>query len=198
MSQEFWNQRYEEFPYSYGTEPNVFFREQLSGWPVGRLFLPAEGQGRNAVFAARMGWEVVACDISEVGKDQALALAGKFGVDIDYRVAEFGELILAPAYFDAVGLIFAHFPEEVRRKYHRRLLHALKPGGRLVMEAFSKQQLGRTSGGPRTLDMLYEVSALEEDFQGMASLVVEQVEVELDESEFHRGSASVIRVVGVK
>ncbi|MEY3051852.1 MAG: hypothetical protein RLY31_1637 [Bacteroidota bacterium] len=198
MNQEFWNKRYEEFPYSYGTEPNVFFRQQLAGWSAGRIFLPAEGQGRNAVFAARSGWEVIACDISEVGKDQALSLAGRFGVDIDYRVVEFGELILAPAYFDAIGLIYAHFAEDVRRKYHRRLLYSLKPGGRLVMEAFSKDQLGRSSGGPRSLDMLYDVAALEEDFHGMSSLRVEQLETELDESEFHRGMASVIRVVGVK
>lgn len=195
---DFWNKRYEEHPYVYGVEPNQFFKKSLELLSKGRIFLPAEGQGRNAVYAARQGWEVIACDFSDVGRQQAEELAARYEVEIDYRVAEFGELILAPNYFDCIALIYAHFPAENRRRYHRRLFNSLKPGGTLILEAFSKEQLGKSSGGPQSLDMLYSEEELGEDFQGLSQLQIHTEEILLEEGAFHQGAASVVRLIGVK
>ncbi len=193
-----WNQRYAEPEYAYGTDPNVFFKSQLDLLRPGRLFLPAEGEGRNAVYAMLQGWEVIACDQSEEGMKKAEQLAARYSLSIDYRVAEFGEMILAPNYFNCVGLIYAHFPAEFRKLYHKKVFNTLKPGGTIILEGFSKEQLGKNSGGPKSLDLLFSEAELRAEFDGMSSLKITTEEVELAEGKYHRGAASVVRLVGVK
>ncbi len=83
---DFWNVRYSEEIYAYGTAPNVFFSSELKKLPPGKALFPAEGEGRNAVYAATCGWNVIAFDQSEAGKEKALQLAAKKGVEIDYAV----------------------------------------------------------------------------------------------------------------
>ena len=72
---DFWNERFGKEEFIYGTEPNQFFKEQLQNLEIGTLLLPAEGEGRNAVYAATQGWEVSAFDISEQGRVKAIFLA---------------------------------------------------------------------------------------------------------------------------
>ncbi len=196
--QDFWNKRYAEPAYAYGTDPNQFFKSQLDLLKPGRLFLPAEGEGRNAVYAILQGWEVIACDQSEEGMRKAEQLAARYGASIDYRVAEFGEMILAPNYFDCVALIYAHFPADKRRLYHKKAVNTLEPGGTLILEGFSKEQTGKPSGGPQNPDMLFSEAELRAEFAGLSFLKITSEEVELAEGEFHRGLASVVRLVGVK
>lgn len=193
---EFWNQRYGAEDYAYGIHPNAFFKAQLGRLEPGRLLLPAEGEGRNAVYAARQGWSVHGFDYSEAAREKALRLAREHGVDIDYRLATYEEIDWPESSFDCLALIFAHVPAEKRRAYHRKLTGYLKPGGKLLLEAFAKGQLGRDSGGPKNLAMLFSREELEEDFAGLAELHIEETETELDEGPFHRGPAAVIRVVG--
>ena len=75
----FWDERYSTDEFIYGKEPNEFFRENLLKIRPGKLFLPGEGEGRNAVFAAKNGWTVDATDQSEIGKLKALKLASESG-----------------------------------------------------------------------------------------------------------------------
>jgi SAM-dependent methyltransferase len=198
---EFWNQRYAADDYAYGEAPNEFFRASLEVLKPGRILLPADGEGRNGVFAATLGWEVVSFDISDEGRAKALRLAEKKGVSIEYQVVSMDEVDFPPASFDAVALIYAHFPESVRRAWHRRISEWLRPGGRLIMEAFSKGHLpyvmadGRV-GGPRDLSMLYTVEDIREDFSGYREVMSEECEVELTEGAFHVGMGKVVRWVG--
>lgn len=198
---EFWDQRYAADDYAYGEAPNEFFRASLEGLTPGRILLPADGEGRNGVFAATLGWEVVSFDISDEGRAKALHLAEKKGVSIEYQVVSMDEVDFPPASFDAVALIYAHFPESVRRAWHRRISEWLRPGGRLIMEAFSKGHLpyvmadGRV-GGPRDLSMLYTVEDIREDFSGYREVMSEEREVELTEGAFHVGKGKVVRWVG--
>ena len=74
---EFWEIRYAEKQYAYGENPNVYFKEQLDKLKPGKILLPAEGEGRNAVYAAKQGWEVMAFDLSSEGKNKAEKLAAK-------------------------------------------------------------------------------------------------------------------------
>ena len=195
---DFWNERYAATDYVYGDEPNVFFKHQLDLLMPGKILLPAEGEGRNAVYAASMGWHVTACDFSEEGQKKAEKLALSKGVTIDYRLAEFGELIIAPEYFDCIGLVFAHFTTDTRALYHKRIIRALKPGGTIILEAFAKKQLGKPSGGPKNLDTLFSEEELRKEFASLSFLDITNAEVVLQEGEFHRGPASVIRLVGKK
>ena len=185
---EMWDERFGQEAYAYGKEPNTFFKKTLDALPKpGRILLPAEGEGRNAVYAASQGWRVDAFDISTAGRDKALRLAAKRGVHIHYQIADYQSADIETGAYDAVGLIFAHIHERHRRDVHRRLTTALRPGGTMILEAYSKKQLKYETGGPPTEDLLYTVDALREDFAGLAVVRLEQIETEIREGKYHHG-----------
>ncbi|MEO0338336.1 MAG: class I SAM-dependent methyltransferase, partial [Bacteroidota bacterium] len=170
MNKEFWNQRYSANDYAYGKAPNVFFAEQLRQLTPGKILLPADGEGRNSVFAATLGWEAIAFDISSEGKQKAEQLANEKNVSIEYLVGDLESLDLAPQSFDAMALIYAHFPPAIKSKYHQLLQKYLKPGGIVILEAFSKTHLHYRDknpkvGGPNNLGMLFSEAEIEEDFK---------------------------------
>jgi len=195
MDSEFWDQRYKASEFVYGIEPNAFLAGILQGEPPGRLLLPAEGEGRNALYAARLGWQVDAVDYSAIGRDKALALARQAGVSIDYVLADLAEWPPPPATYDLIGLIYLHLPSAQRREVHQRLVSGLKPGGILVLEAFSQAQLGNSSGGPQNLDLLYSLEDLREDFASLAIRSLAETTITLDEGGGHQGRAQVIRMI---
>lgn len=198
MQADFWNQRYNSQEFIYGIEPNAFLAGILLGELPGLLLLPAEGEGRNAVHAARLGWQVTAVDQSSVGRDKALALAGQVGVGIDYLLADLCSWEPPRETYDLLGLIYLHLPSAQRREVHRRLVSGLKPGGMVVLEAFGKAQLGNSSGGPQDPDLLYAVEDLREDFAGLNIRSLAEATVTLDEGPGHQGRAKVIRMIAEK
>jgi SAM-dependent methyltransferase len=192
----FWDQRFALEGFAYGTEPNRFLVEQLGRLEPGRLLLPGEGEGRNAVWAASYGWQVTAVDASTVGRSKALALAAEHGVELDYRLQDLCENLEDDLRsFDVIALVFVHLPDARRRGFHAELGRRLRPGGTLVLEGFAKDQLGRTSGGPKDLDLLFAPDDLRTDFAGLDITELGQHEVELAEGRYHNGQAAVIRVV---
>ena len=196
MTVTFWDQRFAAEGFAYGEEPNRYLREQLDRVPPGSLLLPAEGEGRNAVWAATRSWDVLAFDTSTVGRDKALATARRKGLEIAYELRSVAEPMHdLDAQFDAVGLVFMHLPVEVRRMAHQRVARCLRPGGTLILEAFSTEQLKRGTGGPRDLGLLYTTTHLEEDFAALEIHTLENCDVELDEGRYHLGVASVVRML---
>ena len=193
-----WDERYASESFVYGIHPNEFFKKELLKLDVGRILMPAEGEGRNAVFAASQKWEVVAFDLSNEGRLKALNLAKENKVKINYEVACFENFNAEKESFDCIALIYAHVPEAKRQAYHRIISEYLKPGGVLILEGFSKEQLGRESGGPGQVEILYSTENLIEDFSDLETVSLQKVEVELSEGVFHQGLASVIRYVGKK
>lgn len=200
---EFWNQRYGAKEYAYGVEPNQFLKEELERIKPGKALFPAEGEGRNAVFAAKLGWEVFAFDISESGKMKAEKLAGLEGVSLDYQVGTLEEMNYEKESFDLIVLIFAHFPKPIRSLIHAGLLELLKPGGLVILEGFSKAHLAFSTanpkaGGPKEISMLFSREELMEDFASLQEISLDEIEVFLSEGEFHQGQSSVIRMIGQK
>ncbi len=198
-----WNERYSKKEFAYGTEPNVYFKNQLARLEPGKILLGAEGEGRNAIYAARLGWEVSAFDISEEGKNKALMLAKKHQVKIDYRVGSFPELGFEPDHFDAIGLIYAHFPPDLRQQYFELLNKYLKEKGQVIFEAFGKNHLAYREkdsmvGGPPDFDSLYSTKDLEGYFPGFQISELTESEVELSEGLYHNGFGSVTRFCGLK
>jgi cyclopropane fatty-acyl-phospholipid synthase-like methyltransferase len=198
-----WNERYGNDTYAYGTSPNEFFKEQIAHLNPGKILLPAEGEGRNAVYAAGLGWEVVAFDQSIEGRKKAILLAEANRVEIEYLVGEFADHQFEENHFNAIGLIFAHFPAEVKSGYHRMLSRYLKKGGLVIFEAFSKNHLSYVAanpkvGGPKDINMLFSMEEIRNDFPDFEILVLEETEIELHEGPFHDGVGSVIRFVGRK
>lgn len=194
----FWDERYRAPDYAYGTEPNVYFSTALASLAPGRLLLPAEGEGRNAVHAAQAGWEVTAFDLSDAGRDKALALARERAVALTYEVGSVETILFPERHFDALGLIYAHFPAEIARASYQKLLTYLRPGGRVILEGFRREQLGLPSGGPKNDAMLFSRERLANYLAGLSELDIVEADVELAEGAHHVGPARVIRALGKK
>jgi SAM-dependent methyltransferase len=196
MNKEFWDNRYGAEEYAYGTKPNEYFKVYLEQLAPGRLLLPAEGEGRNAVYAAKLGWDVYAFDQSVEAKAKALRLADHNQVTINYEVTGIENFQPTTEGFDLIALIYVHMPPEIRTKFHQDLAKMLKPGGNIVLEAFNKKQVSNPSGGPKNDALLYDEPSLRNDFQGLSEISINNEEVVLDEGPFHKGKANVIRMLG--
>ncbi|WP_020650267.1 SAM-dependent methyltransferase [Solimonas variicoloris] len=194
---EFWDQRYAAPEYAYGTTPNRFLTTAAAALPAhADVLLPGDGEGRNGVWLAQQGHRVLSVDQSQTGLDKARRLAEQQGVTIDTLCADLASWQPPPAAFDALVLIFLHLPPAQRHDIHRRLLGALRPGGRLILEGFERGHFGLPGGGPRDIDWLFTTEDLRRDFGGLEDLRIEPVETVLDEGPFHHGAARVIRCTG--
>ncbi|NOQ70542.1 MAG: methyltransferase domain-containing protein [Crocinitomix sp.] len=193
----FWDERYQKVEYAYGKTPNEFLAVNLGNTDT-KILLPAEGEGRNAVFAAKNGCDVTAFDTSSEGREKALKLAEAEQVQIDYQIESFESFTAQTNEFDAIALIYAHIPHEIRTAAYRHLLKFLKPGGRVIFEAFSKNQLGLSSGGPKNEAMLFSETEVKAIFSDLTVNYLAEEEVNLNEGPFHQGTAKVIRFIGTK
>lgn len=195
---EFWNERYAAKEFAYGLNPNSFFQENLEALTPGNLLLPAEGEGRNAVFAALQGWDVMAFDYSKAGQQKALALANSKKTSINYSVSDVKDFYFKKNAFDAVAMIYSHLPPHLRSYLHLQVIDSLLPGGVLILEMFSKNQLNYQSGGPKSETGLYSIELIEKDFSELTTLKLSEEIISLDEGIYHRGEGSVIRYIGKK
>lgn len=195
MSKDQWDLRYRAEEYIYGVEPNQYLRSFLKGKVPGTILFPAEGEGRNAVYAASLGWEVDAFDQSEAGRDKALKLATSKEVSIHYFLGSLEEWQPSGKLYDCVVLSFVHLPEALRKEVHRKAISVLKPGGFLVLEAFTKKQMPRTSGGPKNLELLFDANEVRAEFHELAEIEFLETQVLLDEGPLHQGIADVVRII---
>ncbi len=198
-----WDTRYSQQEYVYGTEPNNYLAENLANYKPGTILFPADGEGRNSVYAAKLGWDAHAFDTSTEGRKKALKLAEENNVNIDYRIGYLPELDYKKEQFDAISLIYAHFHQDIRSGYHKILNGLLKPGGIIIFEGFSKKNLEYRKknpriGGPPVYDTLFSLQEIKNDFNNFEVLELVETEVELKEGEYHVGKGSVIRFLGVK
>ena len=201
--QEFWNERYSSKEFAYGERPNEYLRAKLKGLQPGKILFPAEGEGRNAVYAATLGWKASAFDLSEEGKKKAELLAQKHNAQVEYQTGEFSTLDYPGESFDAIGLIFAHFPANQRREYHKRVNRWLKEGGLVILEGFSKKhrqynESDEKAGGPRDEGMLFSLDEIKTDFPNYKIIELSETETILHEGLYHNGKAAVLRFVGMK
>ncbi|GAB2905502.1 class I SAM-dependent methyltransferase [Uliginosibacterium flavum] len=192
-----WDERYANAEYVYGTEPNSFLVEhahRLSG-PVLSL---AEGEGRNAVFLASMGLKVLGVDSSAVGLRKAHALASARQLKIETEVADLAHFTPTQAHYGAVVSIFAHLPGALRQRLYPLIEQSLVPGGFVLLEAYSEEQLAYTTGGPKDDDMLMSVAKIEQHFPELEPVLLRQIEREVCEGSYHTGRASVVQFIGRK
>ncbi len=196
MSNDFWDTRYREPGYAYGTEPNAFLVSKAHLFRPGMSALAvADGEGRNGVWLAGRGLDVLSVDASEVGLRKTRELAASRGVAIRTAQADLGRWAWPSAAFDVVVSIFAHFPPELRPRLHQAMLVALKPGGLVILEAFTPEQLNYPSGGPRVQEMLYSAGMLRADFAAGEVLELTETLTALAEGKYHSGPAAVVRLV---
>lgn len=200
---DFWDERYKQNDYAYGKNPNEYLKSKLGEFEPGDILFPAEGEGRNAIFAAKNGWKVSAFDISAEGKKKALRLADEEGVEIDYHITPLSSQGYDKNQFDAIALIYAHVQPEERKDYFRFFNHILKDNGKIIFEGFSKKHLEYQAkypnvGGPKVEKMLFSEKEIKEAFPDLDFLEFYEGEIDLNEGEFHKGKGWVIRFVAQK
>jgi SAM-dependent methyltransferase len=193
-----WDERYSEPGFAYGTAPNEFIASAADRIPKGRILSLAEGEGRNAVYLASLGYEVTGVDGSEVGLRKAQELAAERGVTLRTIHADLSEFRIEPEQWDGIIACYCHLPSAIRIPLHRAAVRGLKPGGVFVLEAFSKEQLSYGTGGPQSPDMLMDVDDLKQELAGLEFIHAVQVERDVREGSRHTGRASVVQIIGSK
>jgi SAM-dependent methyltransferase len=193
-----WDERYGKPGYTYGTEPNGFLRSVVDRIPRGRILSLGEGEGRNAVFLAQRGYDVLGIDASIVGLTKAQALAAECGVQIRTEVTDLRTYPIDPGSWDGIISIFCHLPEDDRQDLHRRVVAGLRPGGVFVLEAYTPKQLEYRTGGPPVRALLVSLGALRAELDGLRFDVAREVEREVLEGRLHVGFGAVVQVLGVK
>jgi len=192
---QMWNQRYSEKPYAYGTAPNAFIKACLDTQKPGKILFAAEGEGRNAVYAAQQGWEVEAFDLSAAGKEKALSLAKQNKCEITYTVSD--ALSYQGGPYDAAAFCYFHTPVKVEDCYSH-LVNLLHPNGVVVFEGFSVKNIGMGSGGPQKAEMCFTIEGVSDLLKDLQSVEIWEEKVVLNEGQYHQGEAWVIRAQGVK
>ncbi|MGV3526317.1 MAG: class I SAM-dependent methyltransferase [Candidatus Sericytochromatia bacterium] len=194
MSQNFWDARFSGPTPVFGAAPNVSFQALIDQLTPGRLLLPAEGQGRQALYAARLGWQVEAFDSSEVARRYTLQKAQEAGLSLDYQLCGIEHYQPTPRHYDLIAMVFVHLPSSLRPLVLRRWVGALAPGGYLQIVAFGPDQDRFRSGGPPDRDMRPPVETMLGDLSGLNVLTARAFEDELDEGS-HKGRASLVEII---
>jgi 2-polyprenyl-3-methyl-5-hydroxy-6-metoxy-1,4-benzoquinol methylase len=193
-----WDERYSAPDFAYGTAPNDFIASVTDKIPKGKILSLAEGEGRNAVYLASLGYEVTGVDGSEVGLRKALKLASEHGVTITTILADLGEFLIESEQWDGIIACYCHVPSIIRIPLHQAAVQGLKPGGVFVLEAFSKEQITYNTGGPQSPDLLMSLDDLKQELTGLEFIHAVQIEREVREGNRHTGLASVVQVLARK
>ena len=195
-----WQQRFAQPGYLFGTAPNAFLKAQAHRLRKGQVALAvADGEGRNGVFMAEQGLDVLSVDFSPQAQDKARKLAAERGVTLRFELGDMTKWRWPPDTFDVVAAIFIQFatPEE-RRAIFAGIHRTLKPGGLLLMQGYRPKQLDYKTGGPSDPAQLYTREQLEAELRGFATLDIAEHDSVVEEGAGHGGMSALIDVVAVK
>ncbi len=196
--QSFWDQRFTQPGYLFGTEPNVFLASQANLLkPGGKALSVADGEGRNSVWLAQQGLDVVALEISPVAVEKARRLAAERGVAVEFNVANVLEWNFGAASYDVIAAIFIQFLAPPQRSLvFRRIVQALRPGGCVILQGYTPQQIEYKTGGPPLAENMYTEALLREAFAGLEVLHLREHEAHVAEGTGHLGWSALIDFVG--
>lgn len=194
-----WENRFSSPGYVFGEEPNAFLVRQKQRLPkIGRVLAVSDGEGRNGVWLAEQGLEVVSMDFSPKAQEKALALASKRNVTITTERADLLTYPWPVAAYDVIVAIFIQFMGPVERAgVFRGMRRALKPGGLLILEGYTPRQIAFGTGGPKSPENMYTRPILEEAFGDFRELEIHEYEAELHEGSGHCGKSALIDLVGI-
>lgn len=202
MSSEFWDQRYAGDGLVYGEQPNDFLAQMADRLPkAGRALDIGAGEGRNALFLAGRGLDVLAVDQSAVGLEKARRRARERGLRLRAQAADLRDFDAEDGCFDAISSIFVHLPGAIRSRVHERVGAWLRPGGVYVLEAYAPDQITRDTGGPKDPAMLASLEDILGELSAGGRLEIEHRAAlvrDVSEGSFHSGEASVVQVFARK
>lgn len=197
---DFWDQRYENAEYIFGTNPNDYLVEQcknlkpLISSGSGKALCLADGEGRNGVWLASQGWDVTSVDISDIGIEKARKLASAAGVKVNFLIGNVKDFEFTPSYYQLITSIFFHLPKQLRQEIHRRCIDSLEIGGILILESYSPKQLGQNTGGPKEIELLVSLDDVIEDFSDCEIIHQYTGPRDVKEGIAHKGAAFVTQL----
>ncbi len=195
-----WEKRFAAGEYVFGEAPNAFLARQKDRLPkAGRALAVSDGEGRNGVWLAEQGLDVVSMDFSPKAQEKAQALAGRRGVKIQTELADIFTYAWPEAAYDVIAVIFIQYmnPNE-RTQVFAGIARALKPGGVLLLEGYTPKQVKYGTGGPKEPENMYTASLLEGAFGGFSRLEMAIYDAALNEGAGHGGTSALIDLVGIK
>jgi len=193
-----WNARFSGDGWAYGKEPNAWLEERIKPG-TGKALVPADGEGRNAVWIASLGYDTTVFDLSDVGREKCALLAAEKGVEVVYEVDDLSIRDFSTSTYDLIACSWFHVPWSMFCEHYPRMLSSLKSGGEFICEGYHTSQMDMTSGGPKSLDLLWDLDEVMEVISEGFIIKHAKVEtVELDESDLHRGTAHVVRLHLIK
>ena len=197
---ERWQGRYSGPGYAFGKEPNYFLKSCMQLLPrSGRVLAVADGEGRNGVWLAEQGLDVLSIDFSPLAQAKARALAVEKGVSVNFELADVHKWNYPEAAFDAVVEIFTQFSsQDERRLKWAGMRRTLKPGGLLIIQGYTPKQLQYGTGGPKQIENLYTRAMLEEAFSDFCDLLIVEEEREMHEGTSHVGMSALINLTARK
>ena len=196
---ERWEKRYAEPEYLFGTEPTEFLAAQKARLPKsGRALAVADGEGRNGVWLAQQGLDVLSIDFSPRAQEKAQALARSRDVPLTTELADVTQWQWPTNAFDVIAVIFVQISPAERETMFAGVRRALKPGGLLLLEGHAPKRLETGTGGPSNLENLYTREILERAFGDFAELHINEYETEMSEGSRHTGITALIDLVGRK
>ncbi len=193
-----WDERYSQNDLVYGEKPNTYFQKIIDKLNPGKILMPGDGEARNSLYAAKTGWEVTSVDFSSVAIKKAKHYAEHEKVSIEFLNEDLSKYNYPEEYYDAAGVIFFHLQSPEKEIIHENIAKSIKKGGMIIAEVFSNNQLQHGSGGPRNKNALYTIEEIAEYYKDFDHIELLEAQIELKESKFHCGPASVIRLFGKK
>lgn len=193
-----WDERYSEAEYVYGKEPNDFLADNFGRIPKGTVLCLADGEGRNGVFLAQQGYAVTSVDASRAGLAKAERLAAERGVSLRTVQADLADFTIAPASVDGIVSIFCHLPPAIRKRLHREVVRGLRPGGVLILEAYTPAQIAFGTGGPPVPELTMTLEGLREELAGLDFETGRELERDVIEGKYHTGRGAVVQLIARK
>lgn len=199
MSNTFWNERYSGDELAYGEAPNDFLSIMANQLPTfGHALDIGAGEGRNALFLASRGLNVLAVDQSEVGIRKAQRLAQERGLTLRAQATDLQDFDAEHNSFDVISSIFVHLPATLRAVVHKRVVAWLKQGGVFLLEAYAPDQIERDTGGPKDPSLLASLEVILGDLDALEIEHQAALVRNVSEGRFHTGKASVVQVLARK
>ena len=196
---EFWHQKYQTDEYIFGKAPNEFIKAVTPPAAAQETaYAPADGEGRNGVFLARMGYQVTSSDIADLAVAKARALAAEEKLLLNALVADCLNPPFADNSFDLIAVCFMHFHPEDSLLFMAANKRLLKPGGLFILEGYTRDQIALTSGGPKNPDMMFSAEGLSQTFTDYDIQLLQEVRRYLNEGPRHQGEAATVQLLARK
>ena len=193
-----WDERYSTEVYAYGTTPNEFLVENVNHIPKGKVLSLAEGEGRNAVFLAKQGYDVTAVDGSVVGLNKARKLAQENDVVVEFIHADLADYDLGENKWDGIVAIFCPIPSSLRKELYKKVIAGLKQNGVFLLEAYTPEQLKHGTGGGTSVDVLQTEDSVRSELAGLKFKHLTELERDVREGVYHTGIGAVVQAIATK